>query len=185
METDDILKEIRDSLQRLEKDISATGSSHSAPHLPRPTEQFPKVELAIDRAVGKRAEKCEILREKIVEEKMRPLSERLARIEAKIEEIRQELGGKINGVKADAAKTSTGAVVSLTDKVDKLADVVLGTRGEPGLEESVRNFEEWIDRYEVERMEAAEKSKFKVSTFIQIVGIIVAIGLGVAGLLLR
>lgn len=183
METDDILREIMESLRRLEKDIS--GAARLPSGLPRPTEQFPKVELAIDRAVGKRAERCEILREKIVQEKISPLRAQMERIEARVDEIRKDLGGKINGVRAEATKTSTGVVVSLTDKVDKIADVVLGTRGEPGLEDSVRSLEEWVDRYEVERMEVAASSKFKVSTFVQIVAIIVAIGLGVAGLIMR
>lgn len=185
METDDILKEIMDSLRRLEKDISASPPSPSGSPHSRPTEQFPKIELAIDRAVGKRAEKCEALREKIIEAKIRPVLERLTRIEARSEDMGRELGGKINGVKADAAKTSTGVVVSLTDKVDKLADVVLGTRGEPGLEDSVRDLEQWVARYTEAKIKEAEASKFKVSTFLQIVGIIVAIGLGVVGLFLR
>lgn len=185
METDDILKEIRDSLRRLEKDISAVPQSLSGLPSSRPTEQFPKIELAIDRAVGRRAEKCEAIRKEIFEEKTKPLMERMERLEERVGEIRKDLGGKINGVLGEAAKTSTGAVVSLTDRVEKIADVVLGTRGDPGLEDNVRGLRQWVAKHEAARAKEAEASKFKISAFIQIVGIIVAIGLGIAGLLMR
>jgi hypothetical protein len=76
-------------------------------------------------------------------------------------------------------------VVSLTDKVDKVNEVVFGTRGDAGLEDSVRDLEQWIERYEEERAEAAASSKFRLSTVLQILGILVAIALGVVGIVLR
>jgi hypothetical protein len=184
MATDDILKEILDSLQRLEKDISDVGQSPSG-RRPRPTEQFPKVELEILRKIQEHRMTCSSSMKEMVGEKVEGLLEKIGTIEANIGEIAKELGGRINGVKAEATKTATGSVVSLTDKVNKISEVVFGTRGEKGLEDDVRDLGQWVERREAAEHQAAEESKFNLTTAIQMAGIIVAIGLGLASLILR
>lgn len=184
MGTDDILEQIRDSLQRLEKDISDAGRLPSG-RLPRPTEQFPKVELEIIRKIQEHRSTCTSSVKEMIGEKVKILGARIEEVGAKVEEIKRELGGRINGVKDEATKTATGSVVSLTDKVDKVNEVIFGTRGEAGLEESVRDLEEWVKRYDAAKKKASEASKFKLTTLLQILGILAAIALGIVGIVVR
>jgi hypothetical protein len=184
MGTDEILQQIRDSLRRLERDISAAGQSPSG-RAPRPTEQFPKVELEIMRKIQEHRTTCSSSMKEALAEKAGALLANIRETDAKVEEIRRELGGRINGVRDEATKTATGTVVSLTDKVDKVNEVVFGSRGDAGLEDSVRDLEQWVERYEEEKAKAAASSKFRLSTLLQILGILVAIALGIVGIVLR
>lgn len=184
MGTDEILQQIRDSLQRLERDISGAGQSPSG-RPPRPTEQFPKIELEIMRKIQEHRTTCSSTMKEAIAEKAAALLAKIRETDAKVDEIRRELGGRINGVRDEAAKTATGTVVSLTDKVEKVAEVMFGARGDAGLEDSVRDLEQWVERYEAQKAKSAAASKFRLSTLLQIVGILVAIALGVIGIVLR
>lgn len=56
---------------------------------------------------------------------------------------------------------------------------------EVGLEEMVRDLGQWIEAEEDSRRTTSEKNRFNVATVLTIVGILVAIGLGIANLVLK
>jgi len=184
-EDEKVLGEIHDSLRRLEKAVREGGQSPSGSRTPRSTEQFPKVELEIMRKIQEHRTACSASMKEVIGEKVEPLLAKMKEIEVRVDEINKELGGRINGVRDEATKTATGTVVTLTDKVDNINDSLFGTRGDAGLEDSVRDHQGWIDRYEEKKAKTAASSKFKLSTLLQIAGILVAIALGVIGIVLR
>ena len=104
MATDGILKEILLALRRLEK--ASDDIPHYSSSVPRPTEQFPKIELAIERAIAAHSRECAISMREKWEDKISPLLEKVFVLERQLLDMRKELGGKINGVKEDAAKTA-------------------------------------------------------------------------------
>lgn len=185
METDDILKEILTALRRLERmSEEPPRSSSQQGHSPRATEQFPKVELAIERAIAGHARECAIIMKERREERIAPLVEKILVLERQLLDMRKELGGKINGVREDAAKTTTGSVSSVAEKAETALRILKGTDNEAGLEEMVRDLGQWVEMEEETRKEAKEKNRFNIATVLTIVGILVAIGLGVANLFL-
>jgi hypothetical protein len=186
MATDDLLKEILTGLKRLERmsEEPTRSSSQHEQHLPRPTEQFPKVELAIERAIAGHAKECAVIMKERREERIAPLMEKIIVLERQLLDMRKELGGKINGVREDAAKTATGSVSSVAEKAETALRILKGAENEVGLEEMVRDLGQWIESEEDSRRTTAEKNKFNIATILTIVGILVAIGLGVANILL-
>ncbi len=184
MATDDILKEILSALKRLERASEEPIPHHSSSSASRPTEQFPKIELAIERAIASHAKECAVIMKERREERIAPLMEKILVLERQLQDMRQELGGKINGVRDDATKTATGSVSSVAEKAETALRILKGADNEVGLEEMVRDLGQWIEQEEETRRVAAEKNRFNIATVLTIVGILVAIGLGVANLFL-
>lgn len=192
MDSEEILKLVLETLRRLETRL---GQQEEAARLassqgPRPTEQFPKIELEIRKAIEAHTDKCLSATKERMGDRLDPLVKKVEKIESRLDEMKKELGGKINGVKDEAAKTATGSVVSLTEKVDLLGRDVAGIKktlvgqdNEPGLEDMVRELGGWVETEENARNVAREASRFNVTTWLTIIGILVAIGAGVAGII--
>lgn len=189
MGQEDILKQILEALRRLERglppDDPQPRSASARPTDPRATEQFPKIELAIKDAIEKHADKCFGATKERLIEKIDPLSVRVKQVEEKLSEAKKDLGGRINGVKEEAAKTATGSVTTVEDKVRIIMDILKGAQNEPGLEEMVRDLGQWVEEEEQRRKDVAEKSKFNLTTFLEVVGILTGIGLGIWGILAK
>ena len=187
MGQEDILKQILEALRRLERglpqDDSQPRSASSRPVDPRATEQFPKIELAIKAEIERHSEKCATATKERTADRINPLIESIKTIEGRLVELKKDLGIKINGVRDDATKTATGSVSSITEKVDTLMEAMIGTDKEPGLSEKVRDLGQWVEAEEKRRENEKEKSRFNIGTWLTVIGILVAIGLGLwAGL---
>lgn len=180
MATEDVLKEILAALKRLERMSEDPPQSASA----RPTEQFPRIELTIDRAISTHVKECGIVMKERIAEKIAPLVEKMTKLEKQLEDVKKDLGGKINGVKEDAAKTATGSVTSIAEKAETALRILKGGDNEIGLEDMVRDLGRWIEDEELARREARDKSRFSLTTLLTILGILAAIGLGVLNLVL-
>jgi hypothetical protein len=184
MAADDVLKEVLAALKRLERLADEPNPSRFSSSVPRPTEQFPKIELAIERAIASHMKDCAITTKERWEDKISPLLEKIIVLERQLLDMRKELGGKINGVKEDAAKTATGSVSSVAEKAEMALRILKGADNEVGLEEMVRDLGQWIEEEEEARKEAKDRSHFNVTTALTIIGILIAVGLGIANLFL-
>lgn len=189
MGQEDILKQILEALRRLERglppDDPQPRSVSSRPADPRATEQFPKIELAIKAEIERHTEKCALVMKERMGVQIDPLSARVKTLEEKLSEAKKDLGGRINGVKEEAAKTATGSVTTVEEKVRIIMDTLKGVQNEPGLEEMVRDLGQWVEIEEQRRKDVAEKSKFNLTTFLEVVGILTGIGLGIWGILAK
>jgi hypothetical protein len=188
MGTDDILKQILEALKRLERGLppdEPPRSASSRPPDPRATEQFPRVELAIKDAIEKHSDKCLGATKERITEKTDPLEVRIEKLETDLKDALKDLKGRILTAKEDAAKTAAGPVISLEEKVRLVMESLKGVQGEPGLEEMVRDLGQWVETEEQTRRDVAEKSKFNLTTFLEIIGILTGIGLGLAGIFLK
>jgi hypothetical protein len=184
MGQEEILKQILEALRRLERGLPPDDPQPRSASS-RPTEQFPKIELAIKSEIERHTEKCSLAMKEKMGAQIDPLSTRVKSLEEKLSEAKKDLGGRINGAREEAAKTATGSVVSVEDKVKGILETLKGVPNEPGLEEMVRDLGQWVEDEEQRRKDAAEKSKFNLMTFLEVVGILTGIGLGIWGILAK
>jgi hypothetical protein len=188
MGQEDILKQILEALRRLERglpqDDPQPRSVSSRPADPRATEQFPKIELAIKAEIERHTEKCALAMKEKMGAQIDPLSTRVKTLEEKLSEAKKDLGGRINGAREDAAKTATGTVVSVDDKIRGIMEILKGLPNVPGLEEMVRDLGQWVEEEEQRRANAAERSRFSITTVLAAIGIFAAIALGVLNLVI-
>jgi len=186
---DDLLKEILAALKRLEnaQDLPISVSRHDA----RPTGQYPReadVKLLITDAITSHASRCSAEMKERLREKIDPILKKVEGLESSLNGLRMELTGRIDVVKEEASKTATGTVISVVEKAETALRILIGSDGEPGLEEMVRDLGQWVEDEEKardrEKEDAKERSRFNVATFLTILGILTAIGLGVLNLAL-
>ena len=181
MTLEQFIEEAQPLLLELHRLVEAVESLKSeGKYTPRPTEGITKASLETMKLIQAQERDCVKDCKERITTKFDSLKEKVNTIEENTRDLKRRIFSEVEGL-GEASKTRNGHFASLEGRVNRLVDKMFNPE-EGELDDRVVYLEAWIVEEEEKRAKALETSRFKVSTMLTIIGILIAVALGVANL---
>jgi hypothetical protein len=149
----------------------------------RPTESITKSSLETMKLIQAQEKECARACKDRLQAKIDPVANDIHRLEEGLKDLKTRIFAEVGDIDT-ASKTRNGHVATLADHVDRLMRTLyLGEDGQ--LDDRVAYVEAWVDERIAQEAEEKVSSRFTISTILAIVGILSALGLGIAGLIIQ